>query len=285
MLFIRLIFLPTILSMFCIVTLAFAQQPGATVPHDHDHAHRADHVHDRHRPHFNHPLVAESPSPDTKLRAGVEYSRFSHNGNISENLSSFFLEGEYAFHPSFSVEVGLPLVRLNATGESAETRLGTVEFALKFANFALGDRGVLLGYGIEFGLPTGNDASGIGSDHILEVEPFFNVGYWSRRFEAVGFVKFGIPTRQEAGEEIETEFGYNVSLLYKISDRVQGLGEVDGESVLSGEENESEAAATVGLRVSPMRSQPLFIGVGLSVPVNRASELSWRGLLSVFYHF
>lgn len=281
--FIRLVFFPAILCTLCIGKLAVAQQPSSAEFHDRDHAHGTGHVHDQDRPHFNHPLVAESPSPDTKLRAGVEYSRFSH-GDISENLSSFFLEGEYAFHPSFSVEVGLPVVRLNAEGEFATTRVGTVEVALKFANFAIGNRGILLGYGIEFGLPTGNDASGIGSDHILELEPFFNIGYWSRRFEAVGFAKFGIPTRQENGEEIETEFGFNLSLLYKVSDRVQGLVELDGESVLSGEEGESEAAATAGLRFRPLTSK-LFVGAGVSIPVSRGSELTSRGLLSLFYHF
>ncbi len=267
--------------MFIPSNLASAQDHDPAETHHHD---GADHVTYNTLPHFNHPLVAESPSPDTKVRTGVEYSRFSH-ADATVHLSSFFLEGEYAFHPSFSVEVGLPIVGLSPEGESATTRLGTLEIALKFANFAFGDKGIVLGYGLEFGLPTGDDAAGIGSDHILEVEPFFNVGYWSPRFEAVGFAKFGIPTRQEDGEEIETEFGYNLSLLYKLSERFQTLAELDGESVLSGEESESEAAATAGIRFRPVRNQPLFVGAGVGFPVSRGSELDVRGVLSIFYHF
>ncbi len=82
---------------------------------------------------------------------------------------------------------------------SSTGNLGNLEVALKFANFAFEDVGLLLGYGLELGLPTGSDTKGIGSGLLWELAPFLNVGLKQGRFEAVAWTIFGIPVNQRDG--------------------------------------------------------------------------------------
>ena len=95
---------------------------------------------------------------------------------------------------------------------------------------------VRLGGGIEFGLPTGDDSKGIGSDHTLVVEPFLDCGYQLGHLETVGFLSFGIPTNTNSDDEADVELGWNLSLLYHVSARIEVLLEFDGERVFGGEE-------------------------------------------------
>ena len=64
------------------------------------------------------------------------------------------------------------------------------------------------------GLPTGDDAEGIGSNNEVEFDPYLNIGYKWRRLEITAWSAFGIPTNQDEEEEVETELAPNLSLLY-----------------------------------------------------------------------
>jgi hypothetical protein len=230
--------------------------------------------------HFAHPLFAESVSPDRKLR--TDFARAWENEGSESEIE---LEAEYAFHRSFSIEAVIPYVFLSPDEGASESHLGNVELALKFANFAFEEQGVLLGYGVEFGLPTGNEDKGIGSDHIWEIEPFLNIGVKRGRLEMQAFSIFGIPTNQEEGEEIETEFKYDVTSLYHVSDRVQALLELNGLVGLSGEEaGEGIVSLSPGIKVAPTSDRHLFFGLGVSVPLGD-EELDPTMRVSAFYHF
>lgn len=254
------------------------QDPGA------EHAHEQGHEGHSHTGplHFSHPLIAESPSPDTKIR----FDGFTFDGD--EDSDRLRLEVEYAFHPSFSIEVDVPWTSLDDDEGGSTSGLDNIGLGLKFANFAFADKGLLLSYGIEFGLPTGDDAKGIGSDNVFEIEPFLALGYLRGRFELVSFFEFGIPTHQkeEEGQEVETEMGVNLSLLYHASRRFQVLVELDGETVLSGdEEGESVVNVTPGFKVRPVADSSLWLGLGLSTPVSGDGEFDTRVVGSLFYHF
>ena len=56
--------------------------------------------------HFSHPLIAESPSPDTKLRFDYTYQR--EKGEEKAYRHTLRLVGEYAFRPWVSVEIAVP---------------------------------------------------------------------------------------------------------------------------------------------------------------------------------
>jgi len=267
-----------VLILLLVGIIAFGN--SARAQHDHEHDDEgSDHSH----LHFSHPLVAESPSPDTKVRLDHFFGDIGGDEPGSSNVLR--LEAEYAFHPSFSVEVNVPYVFLSPDDGASVSRLGNTEVGLKFGNFAFAEHGVLLGYGLEVGLPTGSDGTGIGSDHILEIEPFLNVGYKRDMLEAIGFAAFGIPTNQEEGEEIETEFAYNLSVLYHLSQRVEAVVELDGETVLSGEEDEAIANLSPGFKLKPLAATPLQIGFGVGFPLTTDRAFDVRTVFSLFYHF
>jgi len=262
------------LALAAIATSAIVPPAGATQLDVHE-----DGTAHYHRLHFSHPMFAESISPDTKLR-------FSTGGawETEGREFEFEAEGEYMFHRSFSIEVGVPYVRLDPEGESSASALGNVELTLKGANFAFEDAGVLLGYGLSFGLPTGNPAKGIGSDREWELEPFVNAGYKRGRLELIGWARFGIPVSLPEGAEPENELHYDLAGLFHISSRLQAILEANGEVAINGSEAGSgQISLSPGVKVAPLGPR-LFIGVAGSIPL-KESELDGRALLSVFYHF
>ena len=201
------------------------------------------------------------------------------------NEDEIEFEGEYAFHRSFSIEVGVPYAFV--APDAGETRSGfdNVEVALKFANFAFENHGLLLGYGLGFGLPTGDSASGIGSDRIWELEPFLSVGWRRGSFELVGWGRFGIPTNLEAGDDVDTELRYDISVLHHWSRRVQALVELNGETSLGAPApGDGVLSISPGLKVAPLAGRPLFVGVAGSFPPGD-EELDARVRFSLFYHF
>lgn len=263
---------PALWLLFPIASGAFAQ--------DLDHP---EHQHEG--LHFSHPIVSESPSPDTKLRLDYGFKDLGEGGEISSQNGTR-LEAEYALHPSFSIELDVPYWWQSTPAAATESSFDNLSIGLKFANFAFAPSGLLLGYGIEVGLPTGDSEKGIGSDHLVELVPFLDIGYKRSRLELVSFLEFAIPTNQREDEEIETELEYTFSSLYHFGDRLQGLVELDGVTGLSGE----EAGATV-LNVSPgikyrfLPSRRLALGVSAGLPVTDHRDFDVRVLASIFYHF
>jgi hypothetical protein len=257
------------------ITLTFAAlalgASEARSQEEHEHGHGL---------HFAHPLYTESISPDTKIRVNTA-REWETDGDAWE----VELEGEYAFHRSFSIEAGVPYMVLQPTDVNNTSGVGNLEVLFKFANYAFEEQGLLLGYGIEFAVPTGDAANGVGSDHIWEVAPVLNLGYKRGALELVGFTIFGIPFGQEAGEEVETEFTYNGSVLMHASTQLQFLVELNGNTVLSGEERGTTLVRlSPGVKVAPSRAVPLFIGLGATLPLTEA-EFDAGALVSLFYHF
>ncbi|RMH20562.1 MAG: transporter, partial [Gemmatimonadetes bacterium] len=217
-----------------------------------------------HHIHFSHPIFTESVSPDDKVR--LDWA-----GTFAEDEDEHEIEfeGEYTFADWFSIEVAAPYAFVSETGEETENAFGNLEVALKFANYAFEDRGVLLGYGVEFGLPTGDPDKGIGDDHIVEIEPFFNIGIKTGDLELVGWTRFGIPTNQDEGEEVETEFHYDAAALYHFNRRLQGLLELNGDVGLSGEEaGEGTVSLGPGVKFAPFFDNAFMVGIGASFPLD-----------------
>jgi len=256
-----------------------------------------EHSHSNRGLHFSHPLITESPSPDTKFR--VDYIFLDVDGEIEdeelgeegEGPSKFkentiVLEFEYAFTRNISIEADIPYTFHNVDGGSNENNFNNIEVALKLATFIFEQYGVLLGGGIEFGLPTGDDHKGIGSDNILEIEPFLSFGYKLDNFELVSFLSLGFPVNQKGDQDEGEELGYNVSMLYHITDYLEGLIEFDGETVLSGEEEgESVLNMDPGIKIAPFNNKDIKIGVGAGFPLTRDEEFKYRIVASLFYHF
>lgn len=250
--------------------------------HDHDHDDHDAHDDHHHAPvHFSHPLFTESPSPDTKLR--FDYLRAPLARAASDN--TFRVEGEYAFTRNISIEANLPMTSRSVGGTSTSA-VGSGEIALKLASFAAARHGVLLGGGVGFGIPTGNDEKGIGSDHLVEVEPYVDFGYMRKQMELVSFASFSTTTRRKDGEENEKEVAIAGSLLYHLDPRFESLIELEARrSLYSDAEDEQVVNAGVGLKYHVSRIRALVVGVGGRIPLTTEREFQSEIILSALYHF
>src|ERR1051325_4061097 len=115
------------LSMFAIFAAMIFLGPAT--------AYSQSHHHEEEELHFSHPLIVESPSPDTKIRFDYFYRRFRDGLRASEHTPR--VEFEYAFRPTFSIEANVPYTFRNVEGEPRVSHSDSIEVALKFANFHL----------------------------------------------------------------------------------------------------------------------------------------------------
>ena len=231
---------------------------------------------------FSHPLIAESPSPDTKIRLSHFYA---HDNDEDEHTLG--LEFEYAFAQWGSVEIDLPFTFIDFDQGPDPSHVDNIEIGLKLACRRFEEHGVLIGGGIELELPTGDDHRGIGSNNELHIEPFVDFGIKAENIEVVGFLSFGIPTNEDDDEkdEVDLEMGYNLSVLCHVTSQLQLLLELDGEAVASGHDNESILNVTPGVKIRPWAESSVTVGAGLRIPVTRDKEFDLQTIFSVFYHF
>ena len=207
-------------------------------------------------------------------------------GKAGANRHTLRFEAEYAFAPWLSLEVDAPYTFLIPDKGEASDNPDNVEIGLKYANFTFAKHGLLLGGGIEFGLPTGKAEKDIGSDHVLEVKPFVDLGYQRGRWEVVGLTSFGLPFNENDEDEADLELGWNLSVLYHLTPQLMTLLEFDGEHVFGGEaDGVNVVNVTPGFKVQPLDDPNLQVGVGVSLPLTDDKEFHARPALSVFYHF
>lgn len=123
-----------------------AALPVTAAGQDHAHEHEDDETRHHEALHFAHPMISESVSPDRKVR--LDWARFDFPGG-AEN--TFQVTGEWSLTRALSVEAAIPY-------SLTETAPGLTEVAVKLANYAFEERGLLLGYGMAVALPTSGDA-------------------------------------------------------------------------------------------------------------------------------
>jgi hypothetical protein len=243
--------------------------------------HEEDHDHDH--LHFSHPLVTESPSPDTKLRLDYIGTRTGDQIGLHENVVR--LEGEYAFNHRVSVSIVTPFVWRTAPSAARASGLGNIEVSLKAASLMYGDRGLLIGGGLSSALPTGNDSKGIGSGHIVELEPFLDLGYKRNTVEFVGMTRASSTFHRRPGEEVERTLAFDFSALYQLQSRLEGLIELTTERALLGPDaGLPRTSIAPGLKVFPFKNRQIMFGASLELGTGIAHD-THALLVSGFYHF
>lgn len=277
-----------------LVTLPVPAAPQE-LPRDDGHAHDETTASHHAGLHFTHPLVAESVSPDTKLRLDFRREELGEEGE-----SEVELEAEYAFHRSFALEVGLHF-------EPTEGRFGETHVLAKFANYTFEEDGVLLGYGLELRLPTGaahghggleepehehvegegHTAEEPASDEdIYEFAPFLNAGIAAGAWELSAWTRYAIPTNQVEPAERGPELRYSLSALLHATRRLQPVLEISGTSGLGGPSADRETLGlTPGLRIRPFLEQPFVVGGAVTLPITDERDFERRFLVSAFWHF
>lgn len=302
-----------------IAAAALVVSPAAlAAQHTHDHGGEEGHAHGE-GIHFSHPMIAETVTPDTKVR--LDHQNFDYPGDGTEN--SGVVEAEYAFSPSFSVEAALPY-------SYSSSAFGNASVLFKFANRAFEEDGVILGYGVQLDFPT-NDGAAVSDGHghgegedpthddgghaaesaassrfpvrfhgatgvrgtlgsdVWEVGPYLNFGWKSGPVELMAWSVFGIPFNHDDQAEVGTELSWNFSALLHASDRLQPMLELDGTGGISGHAvGEDVVQISPGLKVRPFGDEPLWIGTSVGFPLASGVEedpFESRFITSLFWHF
>jgi hypothetical protein len=228
-------------------------------------------------------MVTESPSPDRKIRLDYLGSRVSDPTGLRQHIVR--LEGEYAFNHAISVAVVTPFVWRTAPQAERASGLGDIEVSLKAASLLFGDRGILLGAGLSTALPTGNDSKGIGTGHIVELEPFLDLGYKRNCLEFVGFARASSTFRRRQGEEVERVLAFDFSALYQIRSRLEALVELTTERALAGPDTGlPRTSIAPGVKVYPLPNRRLMFGGSVLLGTGAVQDTR-AVLLSGFYHF
>ena len=237
--------------------------------------------------HFSHPLVTESPSPDTKLR--LNYTVADQPAEGPEPHTTFHtgtLVGEYAFNKSVGIEGSIPYSIADRDGQPSVDHLNDVELGIKYANYALADHGFLIGGGLEVSLPTGSNSKQIGSGHTVEISPYLIAGYKVAAIELIGAVNFSIPANEHTANKTNWILEWHYSALYHANNSLEFLIEFDGESVYGGDEDGFKTVnITPGIKFRPLADHRLQVGAGVTLPLTREKEFRARPILSAFYHF
>ena len=263
-------------SLFAFVFL-FAANRVIAQEHDDDHDHDHDHLH------FSHPMVTESPSPDTKIR--LDYVRVWTTGLDAATVNEARAEAEYGFTPSISLAVVTPFVWVTDPAGDRVSGLGNIELSLKAAKIASEEHNILIGGGLSAGLPTGNDAKGIGSGHLIELEPFVDAAYKVNALEFVGFARVSSIFRRRAGEENERLLAFDFSALYRLNPAVEALLEATtSRSLVGAERGIPQTFVAPGVKVYPFTNKQIMFGASVLFGTGLVSDT--RGaLVSAFYHF
>ncbi len=262
---------------FLVISFAalFLSQPPAQCQNRH---------HEEEELHFSHPLIVESPSPDTKIRFDYFYRRFREGIRASEHTPR--VEFEYAFRPTFSIEANVPYTFRNVEGDPRVSHSDSIEVALKFANFHFKERHVLLVYGVSFDLPSGSDAKEIGSSHILDIEPYFGFGVKRKKIEVVAFSSVGFPVNKRVTDDEPTSLGYELSFLFRPTPSIQPLLELDGSTALNGiDSGRTVVNLSPGIKFRPFHSEHWQVGAGIGFPITGSRDFRTRAVFSAFYHF
>ena len=258
-----------------LVALLIGPSLLAAQEHEHDDDH--DHLH------FSHPLVTESPTPDTKIR--LDYVLLWSNDLPEFRDHLVRVEGEYAFSDAVSLALVAPYEFRTEPGASRVEGLGDLELSLKFASLRYGAHGVLLGGGLSAGIPTGSDQKQIGSSHIVEFEPFVNAGYKRDKLELVGFARLSSTFNRRAGDEPERNLAFDFSTLYHLHPRLEGLMELTTSRALVGSEaGVPQTFLAPGVKIYPFTNPRIMFGASLLLGTGAASNLRAVSL-SGFYHF
>lgn len=231
---------------------------------------------------FSHPLVTESPSPDTKIRFD-DIERTQPDSGIASVTRR--VETEYAFRPWLSLAFTLPVESRTVAGVR-HTDVGSTEVALKFAGFRLAEDGVLYGGGLNAGLPTGSDVDAIGSAHAVDMEGFADIAVRGGPTEYVAFLSYSTTANTRAGDTGNREISVNASSLYHIGRRMDAMLELDARRPIGASAVTSGLADLApGIKMLPFHNPHIMVGVSVRVPITREREFEREVLLSAMYHF
>ena len=267
----------TALVSMCGTALALeedAQQLGRHRPGD------AGHLHAHPDIDIVHPVIGESPVPETHVTLRYEFaeSDAQNDHNIEAGI-------QYAFTRSFSIELAAPMAVIDREAGPTLAGIGNLEISGKWATYSAVQHGLLPAFGVAVSLPTGNEERGIGSDHVVELQPFAMVGFVLGKFDFIAGLDVSIPLNQSAEEHDAENFavGYHLSVAYRALPTMQGLLELWGSSTF-GEDDETAFYVAPALAFQPFKQSAVNLGIGFSLPVTEVRDFDYAVNLMAILH-
>ncbi len=257
--------------------------------------------------HFTKPLVTLSPSVHNELEVKYIYLDEAHAkahelevelGYLLTRDVSVELKVPFVYHDPDSISEGhdydiyLPDAEVDSLlfskssghGTSSESAFGNVVLGLKMQNRALLRDGVLMGFSLGLGLPTGDSDKGIGSDEIYTLQPTYSVGLEQGHLQFITSGKFILPLNSEEGEDDDSSFHFGISCLLKVTKEFKPLIELDGMTYLEG-----DASGDIVVNLSPgLRytiNHGLDFGAGFSFPISHDELFDFRFITSLMAKF
>lgn len=168
--------------------------------------------------------------------------------------------------------------------------------------------GLSLGYGMEFGLPTGashghgevqesdehaageeheeGHAAGEGDENVYQFTPLLNAGLAAGPWELVAWTRYAIPTNQAEPPDRGPELRFDLSVLLHATRHIEPVLEMNGTVGLGGPQAERETlTVSPGRRGRPVADRPLVVGSSVSVPLTTERAFDARVRVSAFWHF
>jgi len=263
------------MTMLCLPARAHEGQPHQPFGSEDGHVHSHPEID------VSHPIVTESAVPETHF---VLRPYFADGGGGS---TEYGITGalEYAFVPTFSLELSLPYVVQDPDDAGPFGRIGSVELAAKFATYAFADHGFIPAFGLSVTAPTGRDEQGVGSDHIIGLEPFLRAGVVRGPFHFAAEVSLGFSLNQTAQERDQQDFslGYNLAVIYHALPNVQPLVEFHGGSSF-GDDDSYAFYISPGVTFQPFADESINLGIGVSLPVTSNRDFDYSVNLMAIVH-
>ena len=229
------------------------------------------------------PLHTQNPLPKKKVKLAY-YNLDIDEGTTQKDKDKLKLELEYKFNKNFGVNLQVPYTWVEKTKKGKTTdydNLDDVELSLNFANYAFEDNGVVIGYGLGLGIPTGDEEKYAGSDHLWRIMPFVNVGKAYDKVEVIAHVNL-VLNANENGTNVEDAIEYDLSLLYKLHDNVKALVEFNGDSLLDGDDH-TVIDISPGLKY--VSDDHWEVAVGASFPLTDDEHFEHEYTVQFLYFF
>jgi len=237
---------------------------------------------------FFYPLVTRRPIIERELEVTL-----NHTKGLDARATEAALAIEWPLLPRLQFEVEVPFAVLDPNEGKAVAGFGDIELQAKLQVFKSVQYRTLVAFGLEYKLPSGSRARGLGGEHALE--PFLTAGMALGPFDLIGEVAYEWVLNGDEHPR-EQEFSASLAIAYPASRWFTPLLELVTVTQTRGPTGiEREAGGEESLRHKTqlylvpgfnMRPRPgMTLRVGVQVPVTTAKSFDYRFLSALVMEF
>jgi len=237
---------------------------------------------------FFYPLVTRRPLTERELEF-----KLNHTKGLDARETEAALAVEWPILPRLQFEVEVPFVVVDPNEGKAVAGFSDIELQAKLQVFKSVQHRALVAFGLEYKLPSGSRARGLGGEHAIE--PFLTAGMAIGPFDLIGEVAYEW-VLNGAERPREQEFSASLAVAYPASrwfipllelvtvTQTRGPAGIEREG--GGEEALRHKTQVYLIPGFNMRPRPgMTLRVGVQVPVTTAKSFDYQFLSAVDIEF